>query len=106
MTTAQAALAAALASSGYVVATEVKFHATRKWRIDIAASRQDGTRKLAIEIDGGVWVNGRHTRGSGVLKDNEKIAYLAMDGWLFLRVTPQQVKTGDALRWATAVLHV
>lgn len=104
MTSAQAALAAALASSGYVVATEVKFHTMRKWRIDIAAYRADGSRKLAIEIDGGVWVGGRHTRGAGVEKDNEKIAHLAMDGWLFLRVTPQQVKRGEALSWALAVL--
>ena len=61
-------------------------------------------RKLAIEIDGGVWVGGRHTRGAGVLKDNEKIAHLAIDGWLFLRVTPQQVNSGQALAWALAIL--
>jgi hypothetical protein len=38
------------------------------------------------------------------MKDNEKIAHLAMDGWLFLRVTPQQVMTRQALAWALAIL--
>lgn len=106
MTRAQSLLAAALASSGYVVATEVRFHPVRKWRIDVTATRTDGTRKLAIEIDGGVWVGGRHTRGAGVEKDNEKIAHLAMDGWLFLRVTPAQVSKGLAHTWAARILDV
>jgi very-short-patch-repair endonuclease len=104
MTQAQRLLADALAASGFVVRTEFKFHETRRWRIDVAVSSATTSRKLAIEIDGGVWVQGRHTRGTGVMKDNEKIAHLAMDGWLFLRVTPQQVMTRQALAWALAIL--
>ena len=105
MTTAQGLLASTLTTSGLVVNAEYKFHPTRRWRIDVAAWHLPSGRKLAIEIDGGVWVQGRHTRGAGVLKDNEKIAHLAMDGWLFLRVTPQQVTSGQAYAWATAILH-
>lgn len=104
MTTAQRLLASALTASGLCVCTEHRFHPTRRWRIDIAVTRRERTRKLAIEIDGGVWVQGRHTRGTGVLKDNEKMAHLAMDGWLFLRVTPQQVTSGQALTWARQII--
>jgi len=105
VTAAQLALAHALRVAGYDVQTEVRFAAPRRWRIDVTAARPQGTRKLAIEIDGGVWVQGRHTRGAGVEKDNEKIAHLAIQGWLFLRVTPRQVTTGQAARWAGDILN-
>lgn len=104
MTTAQRILAETLRARGCTVHPELQFHAPRRWRIDVAAYSTTNARKLAIEIDGGVWVSGRHTRGVGVTKDNEKIAHLALDGWLFLRVTPQQVLTGQALTWALAIL--
>lgn len=104
MTSAQARLVAALQAHDLVVQPEWRFHDHRRWRIDVAAYSTTTPRKLAIEIDGGVWVGGRHTRGAGVLKDNEKIAHLAIDGWLFLRVTPQQVNSGQALAWALAIL--
>ena len=104
MTAAQLTLAHVLRVAGYDVQTEVRFATPRRWRIDVTATRPQGTRKLAIEIDGGVWIQGRHTRGTGVEKDNEKIAHIAMQGWLFLRVTPQQVKTGQAAQWAINIL--
>jgi very-short-patch-repair endonuclease len=72
---------------------EVRFHPQRRWRFDLAYR----DRKLAIEIEGAVWVQGRHTRGSGYVADLEKYSEAAILGWRILRCTPQQVASGAAL---------
>lgn len=54
---------------------------------------------LLIEVDGGTWSNGRHSRGSGIEKDCEKQSLAAVNGWLVIRVTGAQVKSGQALEW-------
>ena len=60
----------------------------RKWRFDFALVKQ----KIAIEIEGGVWTNGRHTRGAGFIADMEKYNTAALLGWRILRFTPAQIK--------------
>lgn len=87
-------LAMTLRSRGYMVELEHKFAAPlRKWRFDAAIWR--GQEKVALEVDGGVWTQGRHTRGAGWLKDAEKINTAAVLGWRVLHVTPDTI--GDAL---------
>lgn len=68
---------------------ELKFHPTRRWRFDFAFVNE----KLAIEVEGGVWSGGRHTRGNGFLKDMEKYNEATRLGWRLLRTTPNQVET-------------
>jgi very-short-patch-repair endonuclease len=68
---------------GVEVFLEHQFHAKRKWRFDMAIP----SLKLAIEIEGAVYSNGRHTRGSGFLKDIEKYNQAALLGWTLLRFT-------------------
>lgn len=74
---------------------ELQFDAVRKWRFDYAIPSV----KLAIEIDGGVWIEGggRHTRGSGWIKDQEKMNAAAAQGWRVMHFTPQQQLTSYAL---------
>ena len=72
---------------------EYKFHDLRRWRTDIALV----SHRLAVEVEGGVWTKGRHTRSAGFLGDMEKYNELALAGWRLIRVTPQQVKSGEAL---------
>ena len=81
-------------------ASEWRFHSLRRWRFDLAFTVQ----KLAIEIDGGSFVNGRHSRGVGVERDCEKYAEAMILGWTVLRVTPRQVKNGTALSWIQVLL--
>jgi hypothetical protein len=63
----------------------------RQWEMDIAAPVQ----RIAIEIEGGVWIRGRHTRGKGYIGDMEKYNRAVVLGWRLLRYTPDQFKRGD-----------
>lgn len=64
----------------------------RKWRFDYAWPQY----KLALEIEGGSWVNGRHNRASGFIADMGKYNQAAFLGWKILRVTPKDVDSGYA----------
>lgn len=77
------------AETPYVL--EHRFHPVRKWRFDAAFPE----RKIAVEIDGAVWVQGRHTRGSGFIKDQEKTNAAALLGWRVFRFIPKQLETGE-----------
>ncbi len=63
----------------------------RNWRADHACM---GLQTI-IEVDGGIWVRGRHTRGAGVEADNEKLNTAAVLGWYVLRYSTQQFARGD-----------
>ena len=82
--------------------TEYRFHPDRKWRADLALMDH----RLLIEVDGGVYVKGRHVRGEAFEKDRERDAWAMIAGWRVLRVTPRQVKDGKALGWIQKILLV
>lgn len=63
--------------------TQYHFHPTRKWRFDYAFPDA----KIAIEVEGGTWINGGHSRGGGQLKDREKFNAAGLLGWRVLRFT-------------------
>ena len=71
---------------------EHRFAPPRRWRFDLAFP----DRKLAIEIEGGAFTRGRHTRGAGFVKDMEKYNAAVLLGWRVLRFTPDQVLDGTA----------
>lgn len=75
---------------------EFRFYAPhRNWRFDFLLT---GT-KFAIEVEGGVWSNGRHTRGSGFIADMEKYNSAAALGYLVLRFETSQVKKGKVIEF-------
>ncbi len=67
---------------------EFRFHPTRKWRADFAIP----SIRLLIEIDGGIWSGGRHTRGGGFIGDMEKLNAAACLGYRVLRFQPSDCK--------------
>lgn len=73
--------------------TEFRFDPIRRWRFDYAWV----DRLVAIECEGGAWTKGRHTRGTGFIKDMEKYNAAQLAGWVVLRYTPQQLSTGQAM---------
>lgn len=72
---------------------EFQFDPERKWRFDYAFM----TNKVALEIEGGVWTRGRHTRGGGFLGDMEKYNRAAALGWRIIRCTPKQFENGEMM---------
>jgi hypothetical protein len=52
---------------------------------------------LAVEIEGGAWVGGRHTRAKGFLADIQKYNTATLMGWRIIRVTPQMVEKGEVV---------
>ena len=51
------------------VVLEYKFKHKRRWKMDIALP----DKFICIEIHGGIFANGRHTRGMGFRRDREKM---------------------------------
>ncbi len=78
---------------GFDVRLEYRFHHSRRWRFDVALLDLE----LAVEIDGGGWIHGRHHRAAGRTNDNEKDAAAQLDGWRVIHVSPEHIANGEAL---------
>lgn len=90
---------AAVGITGFV--PQFYFAKPRRWTFDFAVPAL----MLAVEVEGGIWVKGRHTRGKGYEKDCEKYNEAALRGWKVLRFTTGQVKTGYAITTIERALH-
>jgi len=66
---------------------EFRFHMERKWRADFAHVES----RTLIEVEGGIYVQGRHNRPQGFAADAEKYLEAALDGWRVLRLTEFQI---------------
>jgi very-short-patch-repair endonuclease len=81
---------------------EHQFLSTRKFRFDYAWIEQ----KIALEVEGGVWIQGRHTRGAGFVKDMEKYNLACVAGWKVLRFTPQQLRKKETYNLLSCLFEV
>ena len=88
--------------TGCQVVAEYRFHPTREWRFDFAIPE----RRVAIEVEGGVWNGGRHFRPEGYLRDMEKYNEAAACGWRVLRVIPSELLTLRTLRWIVRTINL
>ena len=82
---------------------EYVFAPPRRWRFDFAWPSQ----RIAVEVDGGTWIGGRHVTGTGLRADHQKFNAAALGGWRVLRFTSDMVLSGEAydileqtFRWA------
>ena len=73
---------------------EYKFHSKRRWRFDFAWPEK----MIAVEVEGGIWTNGRHTRGKGFENDCIKYGEAACLGWILYRCTGNMIQKGDAIK--------
>lgn len=65
----------------------------RRWRFDFAWPDI----KLAVEVHGGTYKAGRHTRGRGFAQDREKVNQAQLMGWRVLEFDGNAVRNGTAL---------
>lgn len=80
--------------------SEYRFYDKRRWRADFAWPLH----KVLVEVEGGIWVRGRHTRGSGFEKDCEKHNKAVELGWQVYRFTGKMIDEGNALQVLLKVL--
>ncbi|MNP27590.1 hypothetical protein D3C76_1205100 [compost metagenome] len=66
----------------------------RDWRFDWAMPDH----RIAVEIEGGGWTGGRHTRGKGFADDLLKYDAAMRLGWSVYRCDPAMVTSGQAIQ--------
>ena len=118
MSQAEETLAVQLEQAGIPFEREYRFAPPRRWRADFAIqtrplaftltawgnTEQPRHPAILVEIDGGGYVAGRHSRGRGMERDAEKQSAAAILGYRVIRATPSQVNEGIALGWIRAAL--
>ena len=72
---------------------EHSFHPERKWRFDIAFTEQ----RVFVEVQGGIWQAGRHSRGAGMKKDWEKWNAASGMGWRGIWCEPRDLCLMDTI---------
>ena len=72
---------------------QFKFHPSRRWRMDFVWPAH----MIALEVQGGTWSRGAHTRGRGYERDCEKHNAARLLGWRVYTVTGDMVRDGRAL---------
>lgn len=61
---------------------EYRFDSSRRWRADFAHLPS----RTLIEIEGGIWIQGRHNRAAGFVADMEKYLEATLAGWIVIRL--------------------
>ena len=67
--------------------TEYRFTPPRRFRFDFAFLPS----KIAIEINGGNWIHGRHTRASNLSNEYEKLNLATLNGWRVFVLSPEMI---------------
>lgn len=70
----------------------VREHPFERWSFDAAWPEL----KLAVEVQGGAHVRGRHHRPKGYEGDCRKLNAAQLTGWLVLWIVPEWIESGEA----------
>lgn len=73
---------------------EYRFDSARRWRFDFAWPDA----LIAVEVEGGLFSGGRHTRGAGYQADLDKYNAATLQGWAVYRFSTNDVMSGDAIQ--------
>jgi very-short-patch-repair endonuclease len=90
-------LALQLKAEGIKFQREFRFAPPRRWKFDFALGVEHGD--IAVEIEGGSWSAGAHTRGKHFEQDCEKYAEAVIIGWRVFRFTTDMVMSGEAIKY-------
>ena len=81
-----------LDAAGWKVERQYQYAPPRKFAADLFVAGV-----VLVEVQGGIYSRQAHGSISGVLKDNERLNEAAIAGLFMMRVTPDQVDSGEAL---------
>lgn len=62
--------------------------------------------RVAVEVDGGMYIKGGHTSGTGASRDREKDDQAMRLGWSIYRCTPAMIKRGRAVETIEILLSM
>jgi very-short-patch-repair endonuclease len=80
---------------------EWRFHPTRKWRLDFAYPEK----RIGIEVQGGIYVRGAHSRGTGLERDYEKLNTAQMLGWTVFQFSRKMIESSEAIEMIREALE-
>ena len=86
---------------GPLLIREFAFEPKRRWRSDFAHLPS----RTLIEIEGGLWIHGRHNSARGFVADMEKYLEANLAGWLVIRLADVHLKTRTVARLRDLVLR-
>jgi hypothetical protein len=69
---------------------EYRFAPPRRWKFDLAWVNP----KVAVEVQGGLFIHGRHVRGGALAREYEKLNTANILGWCVLLILPAQIQDG------------
>lgn len=72
---------------------EYQFAPNRRYRADWCWPES----MVILEQNGGIWTKGGHNTGRGLLRDYEKANLAQLLGYVYLQVTPDQIRSGAVL---------
>jgi hypothetical protein len=79
---------------------ELRFAPPRRWRFDYAWPDC----KLALEVQGGIWTGGRHSRGAAMVKEWEKLNTAAIQGWRIIYCQPSDLTKPETIQTIRAAM--
>ena len=82
---------------------EYVFAPPRKWRFDFAWHMVN---KVALEVDGGIWIRGGHNRGAQIKATWEKENEAQIMGWKILKCEPKDLCTIDTVNLIRRALEL
>lgn len=85
-------LAIHLRARGIAFEREYRFAPPRRWRADFRIGE-----RLLVEVEGGIWVQGRHNRASSIEADFAKYNAATVLGFTVLRYSTAMVTSGEAI---------
>lgn len=89
-----------LVGTGRGVKSRLRDAGLRDWRFDFAWPAS----MFAVEVEGGAFTGGRHTRGLGFTEDCRKYHHAMLLGWTVYRCERRLIASGDAARLVERML--